>query len=153
MSTALEILFRALRSTAYEALGDLAPAYEIEQTSLLRACNEHLAGRALRKHAELFLAELRMQWQRPAKLEGARERLLVERHGAIAIADVQLLVVNAHCLAPSGPLVLVAPSGRCGFGESAGAAIASGGSPESFLTGESITCPSAVVSVFGGSKM
>ena len=72
-------------------LGDVA-----EQTRFLRARDQQVAFGAVGKAGELLLAELGVQRQRPGEIERARERRGVERHRAVAAADVECLVGGAH---------------------------------------------------------
>ena len=123
-----------------------------QETRFLRARDQHVARCALGERTQLLLAQLGVQRHRAGKLERARKRGCVERHGAVAATKVELLVANAHrsssadVPASSGGLAACAAS-------PAGAAIAFGSSGADSSTGESITCPSALISVFGGSKM
>ena len=67
-----------------------------EQARLLRAGDDDIAGRAVDKRREFFLAQLAMQRQRPGEFQRARERRGVERHGAVAVAQMQRTVAQAH---------------------------------------------------------
>src|SRR4029078_5152763 len=72
-------------------LGDVA-----EQTRFLRASDQQVASGAVGKAGELLLAELGVQGQGPGEIERARKRRGVERHRAVAAADVERLVGGAH---------------------------------------------------------
>ena len=78
-------------------VGDIA-----EQARLLRAGDDNVTAGVIGKRSKLLLAKLGANRQRTSQLERASERRRVERHGAVAIAEVKSLVANAHGFAEGG---------------------------------------------------
>src|SRR5438105_5453910 len=73
-------------------VGDIA-----EQSGLLSACDKNVATRAIGKPRQLFLAKLGMNRQGPRKLQCAFEHGGIERHGAIAIAKMNIALSVVPC--------------------------------------------------------
>ena len=67
-----------------------------EQARLLRTGDDDIAGGAGDKRREFLLTQLSMQRQRPGDFQRARERVRVERHRAVAVAQLQRTVAQAH---------------------------------------------------------
>jgi hypothetical protein len=106
-SSALANIDETYRLRLAGIVGDVA-----EQPRLLSARDKNVAARAIGKGCQLLLAKLRMNRQGPGKLQCAFEHGGIERHGAVAIAKMNIalnVVLCAHGLSALASTPLGSP--------------------------------------------
>src|SRR5262249_8106256 len=75
-----------------------------EERRLLRTSDHAFAsGKRRAKSLDLLAAELGVNRDRRSRLQRSRERLGIERHGAVAVAELEGLVVERHLTRRSRP--------------------------------------------------